>query len=94
MVSPTLAELRARCNEREIAWSTNLTRAELISLLTPSYNDRSLNATIERDFLGVDVPLTPMAMLPLRNMNAPRAPRNPITRKTSPVRRLLLDDEE
>lgn len=92
-----MAELRARCDERGIAWSTDLTRHQLISLLAPSHDDRSLAATIERDFLGTldDVPLTPMAMLPVRAVDAPRAARycNPPAREhtRSPVR-LFQDD--
>jgi hypothetical protein len=96
MAHPTLTELRARCNARGIVWSVNLTQHQLITLLAPSYDDRSLDAAIERDFLGLDVPPTPMAMLPVRVVNAPRAPRNnPPARKhtTSPVRLFQLGDQ-
>jgi hypothetical protein len=96
MPPPTAAELRARCDARGIAWYANLTQQQLITLLAPSYDDRSLDAAIERDFLGLDVPATPMAMLPVRVVNAPRAARNtPPARKhtTSPVRLFQLDDQ-
>ena len=72
-----------------------MTRNQLIALLAPNYNDRSLDAIIERDFLGLNVPSTPMPMLPIRVVNAPRALRNGqtlATRSLSPIRLFELGD--
>ena len=76
MAPPTLVELRTRCQARGIVLFDSMTPEQLITLLTPHYDDRSLDAAIEREFLGIEPPTTPMPMRPPRVGGAPRALRS------------------
>ena len=95
MVAPSLAELRARCDERGIQYTATTDSATLITLLTPNANDHSLDAAIERDFLGLELEApSPFPMLP-RHLppGAPLASRtsHKRTNVSSPVRLFNLD---
>ena len=56
---PSVAHLRVRCNDNGIAYTDRMRKHELIQLLLPEHNDKSLAATMQRDFLGVQLPFAP-----------------------------------
>ena len=96
MVAPSLAELRARCDTRGVHYTATTDSATLITLLTPNANDHSLDATIERDFLGLELQApSPFPMIPQRSApGAPAASRasHERTNEHSPIRLFNLDD--
>ena len=69
---PSVAHLRVRCNDNGIAYTDRMRKHELIQLLLPEYNDKSLAATMQRDFLGVQLPFAPTPFaLPVLRIHAP-----------------------